>query len=305
MHDDTERYTIGQLARRTGLSARTIRFWSDDGIIPPTARSPGGYRLYDVDAIERLELVHTLRCLGLDLPTVRSVLDRQTTLAEVAETHVRALDAQIRTLRLSRAVLSTVAERGSTTEEMTLMHKLARLSVQERRQIIDGFVGRVFAGVDDEDALVIADFMREMPSTLPDDPTVDQVDAWVELAELVADEDFERVLRRMVLHGVSDNRIEFGLTIRPLVLDHAGRALEAGIAPDSEEGRVILDRIVPANLAELESVSLLAWLETVAESRVGRYWQLLSLISDRTPEEPSVPAFQWVATALEAQRNGS
>ncbi|MFJ1456741.1 MerR family transcriptional regulator [Nocardia sp. N2S4-5] len=45
MHDDTERYTIGQLARRTGLSARTIRFWSDAGIIPPTARSPGGYRV--------------------------------------------------------------------------------------------------------------------------------------------------------------------------------------------------------------------------------------------------------------------
>jgi DNA-binding transcriptional MerR regulator len=182
------------------LSARTIRFWSDIGAVPPMARSAGGYRLFDAAAIQRLDLVHTLRQLGLDLPTVQRVLERQATLAEVAETQVRALDAQIRTLRLSRAVLSTVAKRDTSAEEMTLMHKLAWLSARERQQIIDGFVDRVFAGVEDEEALVIAEFMREMPTALPDEPTVEQVDAWVELAELVGDEDFEHTVRRMVLH---------------------------------------------------------------------------------------------------------
>ena len=53
----------------------------------------------------------TLRELGLGLAEVRRVLDRQATVAEVAATHVEALDTQIRTLRLRRAVLATVARR--------------------------------------------------------------------------------------------------------------------------------------------------------------------------------------------------
>ncbi|WP_239162132.1 MerR family DNA-binding transcriptional regulator [Acrocarpospora phusangensis] len=47
-------YTIGALARRTGLTVKTIRFYSDAGIVPPTGRSPAGYRLYDLHALARL-----------------------------------------------------------------------------------------------------------------------------------------------------------------------------------------------------------------------------------------------------------
>jgi hypothetical protein len=80
--DPSQLLSIGQLARRAGVPARTIRFWSDAGLVPPA--------------------------------------------------HVAVLDGQIRTLRLRRAVLSTVAQRGNTIEEALLMHKLARLSAQER-----------------------------------------------------------------------------------------------------------------------------------------------------------------------------
>ncbi|SOB88504.1 MerR family regulatory protein [Streptomyces sp. 1331.2] len=38
-------FTIGDLARRTGLTVKTVRFYSDTGIVPPTDRSPSGYRL--------------------------------------------------------------------------------------------------------------------------------------------------------------------------------------------------------------------------------------------------------------------
>src|ERR1700761_7881852 len=56
-----ELFTIGQLSRRTGVPARTIRFWSDQGLVPPTARSAAGYRLYDAEAVARLDLIQTLR----------------------------------------------------------------------------------------------------------------------------------------------------------------------------------------------------------------------------------------------------
>ena len=63
MDDRTDLFTIGQLARRTGLTVRTIRFWSDLDLLPPTTRSGGGYRLYDAGAVARLELVRSLRAL--------------------------------------------------------------------------------------------------------------------------------------------------------------------------------------------------------------------------------------------------
>ena len=69
-----KRYTIGDLARRTGVRVKTIRFWSDRGIVPPTDRGPSGHRQLAPDAVARVELVRTLRDLGVDLATVRRVL---------------------------------------------------------------------------------------------------------------------------------------------------------------------------------------------------------------------------------------
>jgi DNA-binding transcriptional MerR regulator len=107
--------TIGQLARRTGLPVRTIRYWSDVGAVPPVGRTRGGYRLYDAGSAARLELVRTLRELGLGLEDVRRVLAKETTVAEMAAVHVAAFDTQIRSLRLARAVLAT-EEAGAARE---------------------------------------------------------------------------------------------------------------------------------------------------------------------------------------------
>jgi DNA-binding transcriptional MerR regulator len=202
MSTSAELFTIGQLADRTGLAVRTIRFWSDVGLVTPAGRSAGGYRLYDAEAVARLDLVRTLRELGLGLDVVRAVLSQAVTVADVAATHVIALDTEIRSLRLRRAVLSTVAKRGSTVEETLLMHKLARLSAQERQQIIDDFVQSVVEGIDpDAPAMGIAQSMRKMPAELPDDPAPEQVDAWIEIGELVADEDFRKRVRAMAVAG--------------------------------------------------------------------------------------------------------
>jgi len=66
MSTDAELFTIGQLARRTGVPARTIRFWSDAGLVPPCARSGSGYRLYDAAAAARR---NSLAGMSLPAPT--------------------------------------------------------------------------------------------------------------------------------------------------------------------------------------------------------------------------------------------
>ncbi|WP_238455287.1 MerR family transcriptional regulator [Micromonospora sp. ATA51] len=146
MNGDTA-YSIGELARRTGLTVKAIRFYSDRGIVPPSGRSPAGHRRYGIEDLARLELVRTLRDLGLDLTTIRKVVDREVTLPEVAAAHAEALAVQIRMLRLRRAVLTAVARRGSTPEEMELMHQLVKLSEEERRRLVGEFLDTVFGGL--------------------------------------------------------------------------------------------------------------------------------------------------------------
>src|SRR3982074_3259319 len=98
MNAVTTRYSIGELARLTGLPVRTIRFYSDSGLVPEAGRTPAGDRTYERGAGERLGLVRPLRDLGIDLPTIRNLLDRKVSVASVAAAHAAALDIQIRGL---------------------------------------------------------------------------------------------------------------------------------------------------------------------------------------------------------------
>ncbi|WP_079319262.1 MerR family transcriptional regulator [Microbispora sp. GKU 823] len=299
--DDLGPLTIGRLARLTGVPARTIRFWSDIGIVQPAGRSASGYRLYDAAAVARLHLVRTLRDLGLDLATVERVVTRRVGLAEVARAHVAALDAEIAVLRARRAVMRSIAERDGTIEEMRLMHELAQLSARERQRIIDDFVDEVFAGTDpDAPGAGIAQSMRRLPEALPDEPTTEQVEAWIELAELVSDPAFRERVRGMALGPAEP------VTPAPYdsqaVLDEAGRALDQGIAPESAEGERIVDRLVGPDVPAAERARLADMLERFTDRRVERYWQLLGVLNGTPPFPSGVPSYEWFIAALRAAR---
>jgi MerR family copper efflux transcriptional regulator len=72
---------IGQVAERTGLSLRTIRFYEESGLVVPTARSEGGFRLYSEDDVARLEVIKRMKPLGFSLDEMRELL---TLLADLA-----------------------------------------------------------------------------------------------------------------------------------------------------------------------------------------------------------------------------
>lgn len=300
-------YTIGELARRTGLSVRTIRFYSDTGVVPPTCRTAAGYRLYGAEAVARLDLVRTLRDLGVDLGTVRRVLDREIGVGEVAAAHSEALDVQIRTLRLRRAVLRAVAERGSSPEEIELMHKLARLSGEERRRIITDFIDESFAGLDVNPGFAAK--MRAALPELPDDPEPEQVDAWVELAELVGDPDFRAAVRRMAefqAAGVEQDAYpEDPARLGRLTGEKIAAAIADGIEPRSDAARPIVDELVTA-YAEASGATddaefrreLRRRTEIGTDRRAERYWQLIAIINGLPSWPAMTPAFEWFIEAL-------
>ncbi|MFF9689799.1 MerR family transcriptional regulator [Streptomyces sp. NPDC014623] len=290
--------TIGRLAHRTGLPVRTLRFWSDEGAVPPVARSAGGYRLYDAESVARVELVRTLRELGLGLDDVGRVLSGRSTVAEVADAHVTALDAQIRSLKVSRAVLSTVAKRGSTVEETTLMNRLARLSAAERTQIIDEFKEEVFGGLDADPRL--RDRMRTYSIELPDDPTPEQVDAWIELAELVRDPAFRARLRTWLeLNTPAPGQGRpSGASIwwARHAVHTVAEVRERGVAPEGPEAAEVLSEL----FGDTDRAAVLRNLEAGIEAGAEHYRRLVARVRGQYSSPDASEELEWMARALRA-----
>lgn len=310
MNDGDTLYTIGDLARRTGLPVKTIRFYADAGLVPPTDRSPAGYRLFDIDAVARLDLVRTLRDLGLDLPTIRKVLEREVSLGEIAEAHADALLVQIRTLRLRRAVLTAVARRGSTSQELNLMHKLAKLSEAERNRLLNDFIDESFGGLDANPHMVA--MLRTAMPDLPDEPTPRQVEAWVELAELSQKPDFRASVRRMAEYQAAERAAgdDTGLhhEVTDAVRTRVARAIADGIEPTSAEADAIVSELASAHarvFGRPDDGELRHWLlhrlDVANDPEVERYWQLLSEINGWTIPESIAPVFDWFIEAVRAQ----
>ncbi|MGW6983016.1 MerR family transcriptional regulator [Streptomyces sp. NPDC054932] len=305
--DATTLHSIGELSRRTGLPVRTIRFYSDAGVVAPTTRSPAGYRLYDLDALLRLELVRTLRELGMDLSTIRRVLDRELTVAEVAAAHADALDVRIRALQLRRSVLRAVAGGGSSPEETTLMHRLTQLSGEERRRLIDDFVDGTFGTVDADPAAVA--MVRAATPDLPDDPSSEQVAAWAELAGLVGDEDFRSRMRRTAGGRASgcppDIEKRAGQELMELTRRQVAEAMESGIDPLGDAAAPVVDDLVhrfAEVLARTPDTEFRDWMarqfEEAHDPRVDRYWRLVWIVNGWQVVPNLIPVHPWLVRAL-------
>ena len=66
---------IGEAAGRAGVTAKTVRFWEDQHLLPSPARTPAGYRDYGPAIVERLAFVRHAQAAGLTLDAIRQVLD--------------------------------------------------------------------------------------------------------------------------------------------------------------------------------------------------------------------------------------
>ncbi|MFI8490533.1 MerR family transcriptional regulator [Streptomyces rubrogriseus] len=117
---DDRHMQIGEVAARTELSLRTIRHYEETGLVIPSARSQGGFRLYTETDVARLMVIRRMKPLGFTLEQMRDLLDatdrldgddaaldpaERTALLERVRTYQQAAAEQVEKLRtqLSRA----------------------------------------------------------------------------------------------------------------------------------------------------------------------------------------------------------
>lgn len=118
---------IGQVAERTGLSLRTIRWYEEEGLVVPTARTDGGFRLYSDDDVARLEVIKRMKPLGFALEEMRELL---TLLAD--------LD-------------TGTGDRGQLLDRLRMFHEAATARVDALREqlaVAEGFAASLAGSLD-------------------------------------------------------------------------------------------------------------------------------------------------------------
>ena len=177
---------------------------------------------------------------------------------------------------------------------------LAGLSAVERQRLVDDFVAEAFGNV--EDASGIGNRMREATSSLPDDPSIEQLNAWVEVGKLVQDPEFRERVKLMAEAGARNAGnfdAEEGKALAARIAEHATAAVEAGIDPASNKATAVLDRIVQGSPAERAAVA--EQLETFTDGRVDRYWHLVGVINGWPPFTSAFSSYEWVIEAIKAR----
>lgn len=127
---------IGQIAERTGLSAKALRLYEARGLLTPDARSDSGYRLYGTKALARLAEIGVLRRAGFTLAEVAVLLQREGTATNLIESRIVALRREVQMKSAALAALEQAWRRldpASSTDIEQLMEGIRmneRLDVQ-------------------------------------------------------------------------------------------------------------------------------------------------------------------------------
>lgn len=121
---------IGELATRTTVPAKTIRYWEAEGLMPEPDRTPSGYRDYGGDAVDRVGFIRQSQTAGLTLAQIRLIL-------EVADGGVAPCE------HVATAVADRLAEVEARIEELEAirshLRRLAARAEQQDPADCDGF----------------------------------------------------------------------------------------------------------------------------------------------------------------------
>jgi DNA-binding transcriptional MerR regulator len=129
-------WKVGELARRTGLTVRTLHHYDQVGLLRPSRRSAAGHRLYGGGEVARLQQIQSLRRLGFGLEEIREMLDRpEFSPARVVELHLERVREQIRLQQRLCERLEGIAARLRAAETVSaddLIRTIEAMSMFEK-----------------------------------------------------------------------------------------------------------------------------------------------------------------------------
>lgn len=290
-------YGIGRLSELSGLPVKTIRFYSDSGLLP-ARRTESGHRRYDESDLARLRLIRALRDLDLSLPTIQAVLEGHDDLGDVLRAHAVALQARVRSLQRQQVVLRLAAADPSP-ENLRRLHVLTQLDAEERRRLLEELWERA-TGAPPEGELG-----RQGLPELGEDASPEQLEAWLELATLASDPDYQRaVLDHLALPLRGDAAWQ---RAQQAAMARLAEMAAEGVAPDDPVAAGAVDEMTEVwaeTLGRSDGPEFRTWLleqvETRADERIARYWELVGKVRGQTPRIHRGSGFRFWLDALRA-----
>ncbi|MFC4062353.1 MerR family transcriptional regulator [Planomonospora corallina] len=260
---------------------------------------------------------------------IRRLLGGETSLHDLLTAHLELVERQERALHARRAVLRTLVKQGGTAAQAALMHGLVSMPDEERERLIDDFWNEAGEGLGVPSGFV--ERLRTMRPHLPEDPAATQIEAGIELADLVRDEEFRGAVRSYLrdTYATFPGRVVATSPmqgfIHPEGAQITGEILEAyrsGLPADSPRARELVVRMADAAAevaggratAESRERPATAFLmveeirreDSQEEVRFGathgRYLSLVVSINGTPPAagEDDPALFAWIAAALRA-----
>ncbi len=117
---------IGDLAKRTRVPIKTIRYYEDIGVLPIPDRTPSGYRDYDQSATDRLEFVRGAQRAGLTLTEIRGIFEVRDQgeapcghVADLIDRKLAEMDERMKALRQTKRELARLGERARRLDPVT------------------------------------------------------------------------------------------------------------------------------------------------------------------------------------------
>lgn len=297
-------YTIGEVAKLSGLPVQTIRYYSDIGVLPPSQVTQAGYRLYSQADCARLELVRTLRGLGFDLETIANLLSGELSPSEAVGLQLEALEVQLRSLRRQQLVLRAVmqGEESAILARLGRMQTLSSLDKLEREAFLAQHLKRGLGGTTGDPAV-----WRAAVLDLPESLSEEGLEAWLELAEIGSSPEFQQTLRRQMqpLEGLDAAQIQaWNLQTQGLIAQ-AIEAVRGNLLPDSQESQEILKNWI-AQFARLQNRQpddevagwMLQYFESAHSPRMDRYWELVARLKGWEYTPIYAQAYAWLLEGL-------
>lgn len=138
-------YSIDQVAAQTGLTKRTLRYYEEVGLLPPTGRTEGNYRRYSDEDIHRLEHIKKLRdLLGFSLADIRAMLEVDDERGILKEAYKQETEAAARIAQLDqgdeliRRQLQIIEQKMAGLEQMrTALEANIERHERRRKQLLD------------------------------------------------------------------------------------------------------------------------------------------------------------------------
>ena len=134
-------FTIEQVAAQTGLTKRTLRYYEEVGLLPPTGRTEGNYRRYTQEDIQRLERIKNLRnLLGFSLADIRDLLGAEDERLQIKEAYRQETEINSKIAQLDhvdeiiRHQLELIEQKIAGLEQMRTTLLTKRENLERKRQ---------------------------------------------------------------------------------------------------------------------------------------------------------------------------